>query len=286
MGVRVVTDSTNYIATEDLQRLRIERAPLWVHDGSEMRPETDIDLAAFYRRLADVDHIPTSSQPSPEALANAFAAAAADGSEVLGAFISEKMSGTAQAARLAANIVQETQPDARIEVLDTESNSMQEGYAVLAAAEVAIAGGTMEECIRAARETMKRTRFLFTPHTLEYLIRGGRISKASALVGSLLKITPVLTVENGVTDVAAKVRTRKRALDEIASRMRADVERCGLRRAVVHAIVDVEEATRFARELIDPIAADRVEVVPIGPVVGLHVGPAVAVVYETEEPLR
>ena len=286
MAVRIVSDSTNYIPSEDLTRLGISRVPLWVHDGDEMRPETEIDLAAFYRRLADTRTIPTSSQPSPEEFVRAFAEATADGSEALGVFISTKMSGTAQAAELAANMVREQHPGATIEVLDTESNCMQEGFAVLSAAEVAAQGGTIEECVHAARETMRRTRFLFTPHTLEYLSRGGRISGASALLGSLLQITPILTVDGGTTEVAGKVRTRTKALGEIASRMRSDIERCGLKRCVVHAIVDIDEAERFGREFIDPVAGQRVPVLPIGPVIGLHVGPAVGVVYETVEPLR
>lgn len=286
MPVRIVTDSSNYIPEADLERLGIVRVPLHVHDGDIMRPETQIDLDAFYRRLADTRTLPTSSQPSPEDLVNAFDAASADGSPVLGAFISARMSGTCQVAELAAGMVREKRPEARIDVLDTESNSMQEGYAVLAAAEVAAAGGSLDECAAAARETIRRTRFLFTPATLEYLQRGGRISGASALLGSLLQITPVLTVEDGVTTVAGKVRTRRRAEEEIARRMAADVERCGLRRAVIHGIVDMDEASRFGRDLIEPIAGGPVPVVPVGPVVGLHVGPAVAVVYETEEPLR
>lgn len=286
MTVRIVTDSTNYIPVEEIERLGITRVPLHVHDGDEMRPETEIDIPAFYRRLADIRTIPTSSQPSPDDLFQVFSAAVSEGHDVLGAFLSAKMSGTVQSAELAANMVREEHPDARIAVLDTASNCMQEGYAVLSAAEKAVVGGTLEECEAAGRETMRRTRFLFTPHTLEYLQRGGRISGASALLGSLLQIVPILTVEEGETTVSAKVRTRAKALKEIAARMRADADAHGLRRAVVHGIVDLDEAARFGRELIDPIVGSKVAVVPVGPVIGLHVGPAVAVVYETVEPMR
>ncbi len=286
MTVRIVTDSTNYLPAEELERLGITRVSLHVHDGDQMRPETEIDIPAFYRRLADTRTIPTSSQPSPDDLVTAFTEAASDGSEVLGCFMSSRMSGTVQSAELAATMVREAHPDARISVLDTESNCMQEGYAVLSAAEKAAAGGTLEECEAAARATMARSRFLFTPHTLEYLARGGRISGASALLGSLLQIAPILTVEDGETQVAAKVRTRKRVLAEAASRFADDIERCGLERVLVHAIVDLEEGARFAADYIEPIVGDTVPVVPIGPVIGLHVGPAVGVVYETREPLR
>ena len=282
----VVTDSTNYLPAADLDRLGIDVVSLHVHDGDVMRPEVDIDLGAFYRRLADTRAIPTSSQPSPEALVRAFTDVIVAGDDALGLFMSGKMSGTVQAAHLAADLVRDAHREARISVIDTESNCMQEGFAVLSAAEAARSEGSLEDCERSALDTMARTRFLFTPHTLEYLHRGGRISGASALLGSMLQITPILTVEDGVTTVSAKVRTRKRALADIARRMRADVQRCGLRRAAVHAIVDLETATDFAREQIDPIAGAAVPVIPIGPVVGLHVGPALGVAYETLEPLR
>jgi DegV family protein with EDD domain len=286
MSVRIVTDSTNYLPVEDLERFGIVRVPLHVHDGDQMRPETEIDLQAFYRRLKDTRTLPTSSQPSPEDLRAAFEGVVSRGDVALGIFLSGHMSGTAQAAALAAGMVREVYPAASVDIVDTESNCMQEGFAVLSAAEVAAAGGSLEASARAARETMLRTRFLFSPHSLEYLIKGGRISGASALLGSLLQIVPVLTVEDGETAVAAKVRTRARAHAEIADRMRADVQRFGLRRAVVHAIVDVEEAERFATRHIEPIVGTPVSVIPIGPVIGLHTGPAVGVVYETERPLR
>jgi len=286
MPVRVVTDSTNYIPAEELDRLGISRVPLFVHDGDEMRAETEIDLDAFYRRLADTRTIPTSSQPSPDALVHAFEQAAEGGNDVLGVFISRKMSGTCQVAELAAGMVREKRPDVSVAVVDTESNCMQEGYAVLAAAEAARVGGTLQECESAARETIRRTRFLFSPRSLEYLSRGGRISGASALLGSLLQIVPILTVDGGVVEVAAKVRTRAKAYGEIVTRMRADIEQAGLSRAVVHGIVDLEEADMFAREFIEPVVGESVPVIPVGPVVGLHVGPAVGVVYETVEPLR
>ncbi|HET6351739.1 MAG TPA: DegV family protein [Coriobacteriia bacterium] len=286
MSVAVVTDSTNYIPSEELARLSIARVSLHVHDGADLRPETEIDIPAFYQRLADTREIPTSSQPSPDELVTVFRQLVEEGHEVVGAFMSSRMSGTVQAAELAATMVRETHPDARIAVVDTESNCMQEGYAVLAAAEKAAEGAGSDECVAAAVETVRRTRFLFSPHTLEYLSRGGRISGASALLGSLLQIVPILTVEHGETTIAAKVRTRAKAHAELANRMRADIERCGLRRAVVHGIVDMDEAARFARENVEPVVGHRVDVVPIGPVIGLHVGPAVGVVYETEEPLR
>ena len=163
---------------------------------------------------------------------------------------------------------------------------MQEGFAVLSAAQVARDGGSVEECIEAARETMLRTRYLFTPHTLEYLRRGGRIGTASALLGQLLQISPILTVEHGQTEAFARVRTTKKALAALAEQLKTDAAEKGLKRVVVHYIADKPTADRFAKEQIEPIAGRPVRVLPVSPVIGVHVGPAVAIAYETEEPLR
>ena len=288
MAVRIVTDSTNYLPAEGLRALGVRSVPLYVHDGDEMRPETEIDLAAFYRRLEDMRTLPTSSQPSPEALAVAFRAALdeEDADAVLGVFLSSRMSGTVQAAELAASMVRDERPGVRIDVLDSESNCMQEGYAVLSAAEKAAEGGDVDACIAAARNSMARTRFLFSPTSLEYLRRGGRISGAASFLGGLLQVAPILNVENGETTAVVRVRTHAKAMTEMGLRMKADVERCGLRRAVVHSIAEESIARAFARDIVEPIAGGPVDVVPIGPVIGLHVGPAVGVVYETLEPLR
>lgn len=163
---------------------------------------------------------------------------------------------------------------------------MQEGFAVVAAAERAAQGASLEECERAARETMPRSRFLFTPVSLEYLRRGGRISAAAALLGSVLRIAPVLTADDGETGVAGKARTHGRALEVITRLMKSDVERCGIKQVFVQTIADVTHGVEFARTHIEPIVKRDVPVVPIGPVIGLHVGPAVGVTYETIEPLR
>jgi DegV family protein with EDD domain len=281
MSVCVVTDSVASIPESRLTP-DIEVVDLYVNDGERNEADRAIDLDDFYRRLADMKHLPTSSQPSVEALVNAFKRGVERGYDVVGVFISEKMSGTCETARLAAQMVLDQFPGARIEVVDSKTNSMQEGFAALAAARAAEAGQTVERCAQAAAETIRRTKYLFTPHNLDYLVRGGRIGTASALLGQLLQIRPILCVRDGVTTPFSKVRTQSRALSEMARVFAEDVRERGLRDVVVHYISDRATAEKFAREVIDPIAGFAVEVVPVSPVVGLHVGPAVAIAYETE----
>jgi DegV family protein with EDD domain len=286
MRVSVVTDSTSYLPESLIGEFGIGVVPLFVNDGGTSVPEADVDLEAFYRRLAEAKDLPTTAQASVDDLAQSFRAHASKGDNVLGIFISEAMSGTVQAARVAAGIIEGEGHSGRVEVLDSRSNSMQMGAAVIAAARAARDGASLDECASAARESMRRSRYLFTPSSLEYLRRGGRIGGASALIGSLLQVRPILTVEAGETQVFARVRTFAKALTTIAEAFSADVEAKGLRSVWVHSIVDRETAERFSAEQIEPIAGREVEVIPVGPVIGLHVGPAVGLVYETEALLR
>jgi len=282
MAVRVVTDSLASIPADLCREFDVDVVSLFLNDSAGTHRELDMDVAAFYRRLADTRTLPTSSQPSVDSFIAVFRNALEHGSEVLGVFVSRKMSGTLEAARIAADMILSEKPGARIELFDSGSNSMEEGLGVLAAAKAAKAGETIERCMERARETLDRTRYLFTPETLEYLRRGGRIGAASALLGGLLNIKPVLTVEDGVTTTFMKVRTRGRALAEIAKKFSDDVSAYGLAHVMVHYIGEPGPAEDFAREHIEPIAGGPVRVIPVSPVIGLHVGPAVGIVYETE----
>jgi len=282
MPVRVVADSVAALPDSDVQELAIEVVDLYVNDGDTNLPDREIDLDRFYKRLADSSTLPTSSQPSVDALVTAFRGAVEQGFDVVGVFISSKMSGTVETAQMAAAMVRKEYPAARIEIVDSESNSMQEGFCAMAAARAAQAGETLERCVQSALETVKRTRYLFSPASLEYLRRGGRIGGASALLGQLLQIRPILTVENGETTTFSKVRTQGKALSEMARIFTSDVQNLGLRRVAVHYIGDRAPAERFATEQIEPIAGRQVPIVPVSAVVGLHVGAAVGLVYETE----
>ncbi len=281
MPVSVVTDSVASIPADLLAEYGIDVVQLHVHDGEMDRPDNEIDLDAFYRRLEDLRVLPTSSQPSVESLLSAFTRAVERGSEVLGVFVSSKMSGTLETARMAADIVRREHPGARIELIDSGSNSMEEGYGALAAAKAAQAGEAIERCMAAATETLKRTRYLFTPASLEYLRRGGRIGGASAYLGALLQIKPILTVERGETQQFGRVRTHAKALAEMTAKFTDDVKVHGLAQVCVHYISDRATAEVYAKEQIEPVAKCAVRVIPVSPVIGLHVGPAVGIVYTT-----
>lgn len=281
MGIGIVTDSTTCLPAEMREGLDLGVASLFVNDGASTQAESEMDWAAFYARLRDLKTLPTTSQPSVESIVRVFRERLERGDDVVGVFLSSKMSGTMQAAELARSMVLGDFPERRIELVDSLDNTGPEGLAVYAAAMAARAGETIEAVAEAARRTIPRTRYLFAPESLEYLRRGGRIGGASALIGQILQIRPILTVRDGETDVFARVRTQSRALAEIARRFADDAGKLGLVHAFAVYIVDRAAGERFAREQLEPVVGHPVPVVEVGPVVGLHVGPAVGVVYQT-----
>jgi len=281
----VVTDSTSCLRAELVAQHGLAVVPLSVtlDDVTYVEGEND---DGFYAALTQSKSSLTTSQPPVSAFVDVFAERVARGDDVVCVVISSEMSGTYSTAVMARGMVLEEHPEAIIEIIDSRSNCMELGLAALAAARAAEAGLSAAEAAAAARAMTLHTRFLFVPDTLEYLRRGGRIGSASALLGTLLQIRPILTVNDGRTDVFEKVRTKKRAFIEIAGAFEADIAAKGLDDVYVHHIADEPEGRELAA-LIEAKAGRPVPVVPIGPPIGAHVGPgSVGVVYSTVGPMN
>lgn len=284
--VKIVTDSVASIPAEVVRARDIEVVSLYVNrEGREYR-EADMDVEAFYEDIADmIDNPPTSSQPSQHALEAVFEHAAEARDEVLGVFMSSKMSGTFEGAVRAARAVKERFEHFHCTLVDSTSNCGDEMFAVLDAADARDAGATLEECTRAATDAVAASRFIFAPESLAFLKAGGRIGGASALLGGLLQISPVLTVADWETATLAKVRTWKKTLARMVDTFKDDIDACGLKRVVVHYIGSAAPALAWARDAVEPVAGRAVEVLPVSPVIGVHVGPAVGLAYECDRPV-
>lgn len=284
--IRIVTDSTASIPRVVVEKNNIEVVTMYLNrDGVEYEDAT-MDIDSFYEDIYEmVDNIPTSSQPSQGQLEALLETAAESGDEVIGVFMSSDMSGTVDGALRAARSVASRHPGFQFRIIDAMSNSMDEGWAVLAAAAARSAGCSLDKCCELAQKAVACSRFLFTPESLRFLRAGGRIGSAAGLLGDIIKLCPILTVTDGETATFAKVRTHKKALAAIAEKFKSDIEQYGLKNAIVHYIGSPDEARKWAREVIEPICGREVAVVPVSPVIGLHVGPAVAVAYECERVL-
>lgn len=285
MPVKIVTDSTSYISGELKKRYDISIASLSVIFESEEFKEIHIDNESFYKKLDKSLSIPTSSQPSLDEMYNILEMHVRENNEVVGVFLSSDMSGTYSNACLAKSMILENYPKALIEIIDSRSNCMQLGFAVLAAAIAAEQGKSIDEVVSEVKDNIRRSRFLFIPDTLEYLKKGGRIGGASALLGTIFQIKPILTVSHGKTEMFNKVRTKKRAIQAMLDKFIEDITKHGLGEVMIHHINDVEGALAFAK-LVEECIGKKVDIGPIGPVIGTHVGPgALGIAYYTQTDL-
>lgn len=282
MAIKIVTDSTSYIADEYIKKYDINIVSLNVIINGVSSREVDIENEVFYEEIRNSKEIPKSSQPIPNEMLNTFKEIVKDGDSIVGIFLSSKMSGTYSNANMIKDMILEDYPDAEIHILDSKTNCMQMGFAVIEAARTASEGKSINEVINAANHVINNSRFLFTPETLEYLKKGGRIGGAAALFGNVLQIKPILTVVNGETSVFKKVRTRKKAIEEIVKTVLEEIESKGLGDIVVHHINCQEDGLKLAKALENKLGK-KVDIQSIGPVIGVHVGPgSIGIAYYTK----
>ena len=272
MPVVLVTDSTAYLPEGFAERRAIRTVPLHVSvddrcwlDGVDFGPGELATALGEHRRV-------TTSRPTPEELAEVYRAALADGADaIVSVHLSRELSGTWEAARLAAEEVDA----ARIRVVDSRSTGMGLGFAVLRAAEVAAGGADLPEVFDAAASAAASTRTLFCLETLDHLRRGGRIGPAAALLGTALAVKPLLHVDDGRIVPLEKVRTIGRAMSrlvDLAAEL-AGTSRVGL---AVHHLAAPERAAELATRLNERLpAADGCLISEVGAVIGAHTGPGV-----------
>ena len=267
-SVAVVTDSTAYLDPEQVAHHGVVVIPLQVVAGDRTMDDvvpTGEDLAARLREWFPV----TTSRPAPERFAQAYAEAAENGaSGVVSIHLSGEMSGTVDAARLAA-------AEARlpVEVIDSRSLGMGLGFPVLAAAVAAREGRPLAEVAQAARRCMASLRSFFYVDTLEYLRRGGRIGAAESLLGSALAIKPLLHIHDGVIAPLEKVRTATRALARLEELTVQAADDNPVDVAVQHFAARAR-ADDLAQRLTKRIPRlGRLYVTEMGLVIGAHAGP-------------
>jgi DegV family protein with EDD domain len=266
--IHVVTDSTADFASGDAAALGVSVVPLTVRFGEEQfRDGVDINSDGFYAKLTRSSAQPTTSQPSPEQFSSVYRSLLqAPDDSVLSIHISGKLSGTLQSANLAA-----TELDgARVHLVDSESVSG--GLQLLVRAAVAdIAAGADIASVVSNTERRRATVDIFVLlDTLTYLQRGGRIGRAQALLGSLLSVKPVLTMEDGEVAPIARVRSRRQGLEKIVEQLRQRLPLHGL--AAFHCCAP--DLLPELRELLAPLVPNlNIVLGQVGPVVGAYTGP-------------
>src|SRR3989440_6259362 len=267
----VVTDSTSDLPAEWRERYAIEVVPLKVLFGKDtFRDGVDMTSDEFFTRLAASSALPTTSAPSPGEFAEAYRRLAKDHDGCISIHIGARLSATAEAARVGAEAVE----GFKATVTDSQSVSMPLAFLCRVAAE----SETLDQATAAVEQRVPKCRVLALLDTLRYLEMGGRLSRAQAMIGTMLDLKPLLLVsENAEIKPVDRVRTRSRAIQRMIEFVRGEqpLERL----AVMHAQAG-DEAESIAKTLRPEFAGLEVPIGQIGCVLGTHTGPkALGLVY-------
>jgi DegV family protein with EDD domain len=273
MPVKIVTDSGADLPEQLARELGITVVPIYVRFGEEVyRDRVSISEDEFYERLTHDPVHPNTTQPGPQDFLEAYQELSADADGIVSIHITGKLSGTYNSALMARDMLETGCP---VEVVDSETLSMSVGLMVIAAAEMAKAGESMDKIVAEVKKAMPESSMLFLLDTLEYLRRGGRIGKAKALLGSVLNLKPMLTVKDGELVPAGQVRTRAKGMDKLFEYVKNAGNIQDL--AVVYNTTP-DEAQTLAERIGSVFDREKIRIARVGPGLGAHGGPGAMLV--------
>jgi DegV family protein with EDD domain len=271
--IRFVTDSTADIPIDLRASLGIEMVPLKVHFGNDSyRDGVTIQSEQFYKMLAESTVMPTTSQPSPVDFLEMYKQLNSEPDvQIISVHLGSALSGTYQSAVLAKSLFNE---NADITTVDSRTASYGLGLLVVAAARAAQEGKSKEECLALIYKLREQSELYFLVDTLEYLQKGGRIGKASAIIGSLLNIKPILSIDpEGEVFSVDKVRGQKKAMQRIIELFKQNKMASQQVQVIIAHSNAHDTAEQFARLLQENFQVASLNYTALGPVIGTHVGP-------------
>jgi len=268
-----VTDSVADLPPEVAEGFGIIVVPLVVRFGTDLyRDGLDLSPDEFYERLRGSKALPATSVPPPVAFADAYDKLAEKASEIVVINVTSRLSGTYQVALQAVGLMKKR---CRIEVLDSQWAVMAQGFITIAAAKAARAGASLDEVLDTARRTMRRVDMRAAFDTLEYLERGGRIGKAQAFLGSLLKVNPIIGLKDGEVYPVGRERSRAKAIDRLYDFATSFGH---IEELAVEYATDLDEANRLVQRLHSKYPGVPIYLTRTSPVIGTHTGPGLIVV--------
>ena len=272
-NVAIVTDSVADLPPQIAEEFGITVVPLVVRFGTDLyRDSLDLSPDQFYEKLRTTKVLPATSVPPPAAFADAYDKLAEKTNEIVVTSVTSKLSATYQVALQAVGLMKK---QCRVEVLDSQWGVMAQGFITIAAARAAQSGASLDEVLDVARHTMHRVDMHAAFDTLEYLERGGRIGKAQAFLGSLLKVNPIIGMKDGEVHPLARERSRAKAIDYLYNFAASFGNVEGL--AVEYA-TDLDEANRLVQRLHSKYPQAPIYLSRASPVIGTHTGPGLIVV--------
>jgi DegV family protein with EDD domain len=271
--VAILTDSVADLPPQVAEEFGITVVPLVVRFGADVYQDgLDLTPDQFYEKLGTSKALPATSVPAPLAFADAYDKLAERTNEIVAICLTSKLSATYQVALQAVGLMKKK---CRVEVLDSQWAVMAQGFITIAAAKAARAGASLDGVLDTARRTMRRVDMRAAFDTLEYLERGGRIGKAQAFLGSLLKVNPIIGLKDGEVYPVGRERSRAKAIDRLYDFATSFGSIEGL--AVEYA-TDLDEADRLIQRLRSKYPKVALYISRASPVIGTHTGPGLIVV--------
>lgn len=256
------------LSNEDIQKYNLEVVPLTISiDGETYIDRVDITPTEFIQKMKQSVELPKSSQPSSGTFLEVYDRLAEEGYEVISIHMTGGMSGTVQSAASAAQMSK-----AKVEVVDSRFISKGLSFQVIEAAEMAQQGKTVPEILARINVVREQTRLFVVIDTLENMVKGGRIGKGRAMVGSLLNIKPIASLEGGVYTPVAKVRSHSQVVKYLAKHFADEVKDKTIKGVgLVHA-EGFALATKLKEAIIDLTGYSNFEIVDTTPVISTHTG--------------
>ncbi len=279
--VAIVTDAISSMSQAMGQEYGVHVMPVYIMFGTDTyRDGIDLDSDEFYRLLRSNGQLPTTSQPTVADFIKLYTELSQQAEAIVSIHASKKVSATVDSARAACKEL----PDVPIHVIDCNTLTMAQGHVAIAAARAADEGQSAEEIVQLVENLAPQTNVIFAVETLEYLRKGGRIGTATALLGSALRVKPVLHIEDGQVAPLEKPRTKKRAIERVLDLMAERVGTAGsVNAAVIHCDAP-DEAQRLTERLSARFDCQELITAEAGSVIGTHAGPGtLGVTFYTNE---
>jgi len=278
MTVKIVTDSTADLPPQLAQQLGIIVVPVYVRFGEKVyRDGVDISEDEFYQKLVDSPTHPTTSQPSPGDFADVYSKLSQETDEIVSIQVTSKLSGTYNSALQGRELAGAR---CRIEVVDSLALSMGLGLIAMAAARLAAAGESLPIVMEEIRQAIPNIRLLGVFDTLKYLLRGGRIGKAKALLGSILNVKPLITIRDGELFPAGQARTRSKGIERLFELVKNALNIQEI--AIVHSTTP-DEASSLRERIGSIFDKKRIHTARLGPALGVHGGPGTLILALREK---
>ena len=276
-NIAVLTDSTASIPEDILECLHIRTVAYYIHRGQEvLRDLVTIQRDEFLRWMMTARYVPTTASPGPGDYFEAYQDLAEEGhDEIISIHMTSQGSGAYQAAAVAQSMMQEKVPDIHIEVVDTRNVSLCQGWMAIEAARAALAGLRLSDVTARVKSMIPVTHMIQTADTLKYLYMGGRIGKATNLVGSLLNIKPLIGMDDGAIVPLGIARSRSHAYQAIADKVEEAVGKSKAKVAYVHAGAR-QEVEKLKRMVEDKVEVVETFIAELSPALMVHTGPGTA----------